>query len=391
MELNNDFRVSVPPPEAWKVLTDVERIAPLLPGAQLQEIEGDEYRGIVKVKVGPITAQYKGTATFVERDEVAGRMVLKASGRDTRGQGNASALITVVMAPDGDGTKVGVVTELTITGKVAQFGRGVLAEVSGKLITQFVDALEADISSGSPTAQVGESAADGPADGAVAEPAAPGGEAAPAQGAKRTTAGSKAATAADDGAPPADGQDQAADAPTQGGAKADAEAAADDEVKVTAPVEGADDAAPAAGADKATPAPEADKATPAPEADAPAASDGGQPAAAAPTTGPRRIESPEPEPVDLLDAAGGSVAKRLVPVAGVAVALLAVLILRRRRHRRRAQHGLRRLRASLPELHVSLPELPDLRASLPDLPDFAAAEELGRRAAKRARKAARRR
>jgi hypothetical protein len=160
------------------------------------------------------------------------------------------------------------------------------------------------------------------------------------------------------------------------------EAAADDEVKVAAPVEGADDAAPVAGADKATPAPEADAAT---------AADGGQPAAAAPTSGPRRIESPEPEPVDLLDAAGGSVAKRLVPVAGVAVALLAVFILRRRRHRRRAQRGLRRIRASLPELHVSLPELPDLRASLPDLPDFAAAEELGRRAAKTARKAARRR
>src|SRR5579872_1941653 len=100
MELTNDFRVGVSVPEAWKVLTDVERIAPLLPGAQLQEIEGDEYRGIVKVKVGPISAQYKGTATFLERDEPAGRVVLKASGRGT--QGNASAVITVTMAPDGD-------------------------------------------------------------------------------------------------------------------------------------------------------------------------------------------------------------------------------------------------------------------------------------------------
>jgi carbon monoxide dehydrogenase subunit G len=145
MELTNEFRVGVTVPEAWKVLTDVERIAPMLPGAQLQEVEGDEYRGVVKVKVGPITAQYKGVATFVEQDRDAGRVVLKASGRDTRGQGQASALITATMVADADGTKVSVVTDLTITGKVAQFGRGVLADVSGKLIGQFVDALEADL------------------------------------------------------------------------------------------------------------------------------------------------------------------------------------------------------------------------------------------------------
>src|ERR1700756_5476974 len=106
MELTHEFRVGVPVPEAWKVLTDVESIAPMLPGAQLQEVEGDEYRGIVKVKVGPITAQYKGAAPFLERDESAGRVVLKASGRDTRGQGNASATITVNTTPDGDRTKV---------------------------------------------------------------------------------------------------------------------------------------------------------------------------------------------------------------------------------------------------------------------------------------------
>jgi carbon monoxide dehydrogenase subunit G len=152
MELNNEFRVGVSVTEAWKVLTDVERIAPMLPGAQLQEIEGDEYRGVVKVKVGPITAQYKGQATFLERDEAAGRVVLRASGRDTRGQGNANATITATMTPDGDGTKVSVLTDLTITGKVAQFGRGVLAEVSAKLIGQFVNALEADLTNSDATA-----------------------------------------------------------------------------------------------------------------------------------------------------------------------------------------------------------------------------------------------
>lgn len=151
MELTNEFRVSVPVADAWAVLTDVERIAPCLPGAQLQEIEGDEYRGIVKVKVGPITAQYKGKATFQSKDDDAHIAVLKAEGRDTRGQGNASALITATLTPDGDGTEVKVVTDLTITGKVAQFGRGVLVDVSGKLLTQFVECLENDLLSGEPS------------------------------------------------------------------------------------------------------------------------------------------------------------------------------------------------------------------------------------------------
>jgi len=142
MELINTFEVSVPIDTAWKVLTDVERIAPCLPGAQLQEIEGDEYRGIVKVKVGPIQAQYKGKATFIERDDVNYKAVLDGSGRDTRGQGNASAIITAQLQPAGEGTQVTVTTDLTVTGKVAQFGRGVLADVSAKLLTQFVDNLE---------------------------------------------------------------------------------------------------------------------------------------------------------------------------------------------------------------------------------------------------------
>jgi len=145
MELTNDFRVDVPPSTAWTVLTDVERIAPCMPGAQLQEIEGDEYRGVVKVKVGPITAQYKGKATFQELDEAGHRAVLRAEGRDTRGQGNASATITATLQPDGEGTHVTVQTDLTITGKVAQFGRGVMADVSAKLLDQFVQCLESTV------------------------------------------------------------------------------------------------------------------------------------------------------------------------------------------------------------------------------------------------------
>ncbi len=180
MELNNQFRVPVSVPETWKVLTDLERIAPMLPGAQLQEVEGDEYRGVVKVKVGPISAQYKGTATFVDVDEAGGKVVLKATGRDTRGQGNASALITATMTEDGDGTKVTVATDLTITGKVAQFGRGVLADVSGKMIGQFVDALEADLlSSGEAAKGDGGGSTEDPAPAGVpGDPAAEGAEAA---------------------------------------------------------------------------------------------------------------------------------------------------------------------------------------------------------------------
>jgi carbon monoxide dehydrogenase subunit G len=145
MEIADSFRVSTPIEDTWTVLLDIEGIAPCLPGAQLQEVEGDEYRGIVKVKVGPITAQYKGTAKLAEADEANRRIVIDASGRDTRGQGNAKASIVVTMQPEGAGTKVDVVTDLSITGKVAQFGRGVLADVSSKLMGQFVENLERDV------------------------------------------------------------------------------------------------------------------------------------------------------------------------------------------------------------------------------------------------------
>jgi hypothetical protein len=142
VELRNEFRVAVPPATAWLLLNDVERIAPCLPGAQLQEIEGDEYRGLVKVKVGPISAQYKGQATFVQQDEPAGRMVLKATGRDTGGGGHANAVITVTLIPDGAATTVTVVTDLAITGRLAQFGKGVIEEVTTNLLNQFVACLQ---------------------------------------------------------------------------------------------------------------------------------------------------------------------------------------------------------------------------------------------------------
>jgi carbon monoxide dehydrogenase subunit G len=229
MELTNEFRVDADPATTWKVLTDLERIAPCMPGAQLQEVEGDEYRGIVKVKVGPITAQYKGAATFVEQDEAAHRAVLKADGRETRGQGNASATITATLAPDGDGTAVTVVTDLTITGKVAQFGRGVIADVSAKLLNQFVEQLESTVLSG-------------------------------------------------------------------GGAPAAA---------ATAPVEN-------------LPPPPTEAAAPAAAPEKPAV---------------RKIESAEAQPVDLLDAAGSPVAKRIAPILAVVALGWLLRVLLRRRHK----------------------------------------------------------
>ena len=148
MKIEDSFRVEVPVEEAWKVLLDLERIAPCLPGAQLTEVEGDEYRGTVKIKVGPITAQYKGVAKIEEADEANRKVVLQAEGRDTRGQGNASATVTATLVPDGDGTTVNIDTDLNITGKVAQFGRGVMADVSSKLLGQFADNLKRDVLSG---------------------------------------------------------------------------------------------------------------------------------------------------------------------------------------------------------------------------------------------------
>jgi carbon monoxide dehydrogenase subunit G len=143
MQLDHRFTVKAPVDRAWSVLTDVERIAPCLPGAQLTGVDGDDYTGHVKVKVGPIVAQFAGKATFVQRDDAAHIAVLRGEGRDTGGKGSASATITASLADAGNGeTECTVHTELTISGKVAQFGRGALADVSDKLLAQFVANLD---------------------------------------------------------------------------------------------------------------------------------------------------------------------------------------------------------------------------------------------------------
>ena len=170
MELNNEFRVAVPAVKTWELLTDVERVAPCLPGATLLSVDGDEFTGAVKVKVGPITVSYKGNAAFLEKDASAQRVVLKANGKETRGNGNAAAVVTAQLKDEGDATNVVITTDLTISGKAAQFGRGVLADVAGSLIAQFAKSLEADMLGGAtPAATQTVSAATQPtaaADGA---------------------------------------------------------------------------------------------------------------------------------------------------------------------------------------------------------------------------------
>ncbi len=255
MELVNDFTVNAPISETWATLTDLEKIAPCMPGAQLTEIEGETYRGLVKVKVGPITAQFKGQAHFLERDEDAHRAALKAEGRDTGGKGNASAVITAQLVSVTDAsTKVTVTSDLTITGKVAQFGRGALADVSDKLLKQFVHNLE--------TTVLNEPL--GGAEPAIAE-----------------TTDAAATTSAETPAPGTD----AATEPSTSDAAAYASAAA-----------------AATSTSAATPTLKATV---------------------------RTIEGKPVEPINLLETAGGTMLKRLVPLGLLAIVVF--VLLRRRR------------------------------------------------------------
>ena len=145
MRLSNDFLVSASVEQVWEVLTNVERVALCLPGAQLVGREGDGYRGMVKVKVGPIRVQYEGLARFSQVDAAARIIVLSGEGRDTHGQGAASATVTAALRAEGEGTHVTVTTDLQITGKVAQFGRNVLSDVSDRVLAQFAHNLEREI------------------------------------------------------------------------------------------------------------------------------------------------------------------------------------------------------------------------------------------------------
>jgi hypothetical protein len=145
MELKDTFTVDVPPERLWEVLTDVERIAPCVPGFELEEVDEPDYRGRMKIKVGAIQMQYDATITFAERDDEARRAVLKVKGKERRGPGAVDATTTAVLS-GGDGkTTAEMVTEVQVTGRIAQFGRGIIADVSSRLTERFVENLEKQV------------------------------------------------------------------------------------------------------------------------------------------------------------------------------------------------------------------------------------------------------
>ena len=159
MELTNEFSVGAPVAEAWPLLTDIERIAPCVPGFQLKDAQDGEYRGTMKVKVGAVQTTYDCVVRFVERDEEQHRAVIAATGSETRGQGGVTADIVSTLTDEGNGrTHASVVTTLNVTGRVAQFGRGILGDVSDRLVKQFVKQLETKVLAG----ESGPAASDGP-------------------------------------------------------------------------------------------------------------------------------------------------------------------------------------------------------------------------------------
>ena len=173
MVLEHSFIIPVPPEQAWPVLLDVERIAPCMPGATVDSVEGDVIKGRIKVKVGPVAMTYAGTAHFSERDEQARSITLEASGKETRGAGTASATVRSSLEDEGGQTKVVVHTTMNVTGRPAQFGRGVMAEVSGRIIEKFAANLAALLAS-APPAGVAASNGSGPGADASGPGAAPG-------------------------------------------------------------------------------------------------------------------------------------------------------------------------------------------------------------------------
>jgi len=148
VRLDHEFTVPAPIEEVWQAVIDPERVAPCMPGASLTKVEGDSFAGTVKVKLGPISLLYKGTGEFLEKDEAARKVVIKASGKDSRGGGTAAATVTLTLSERDGGTHGAVATELAITGKPAQFGRGLISEVGGKILDTFAGNLAGSLEEG---------------------------------------------------------------------------------------------------------------------------------------------------------------------------------------------------------------------------------------------------
>jgi hypothetical protein len=168
MKIANQFTVSAPIEQAWDVLCDLEQVIPLMPGAQLVGHEGDDYLGKVKVKVGPVTSEFSGKVRFVEQDREQHRAVIDGKGKESRGTGNAAATVTAQLREAGERTHVSVDTDLKIVGKLAQFGGGMLQQVSEKLLGQFVDSLEAELKAQSAKSSGSEGTLQTPAPDAAA-------------------------------------------------------------------------------------------------------------------------------------------------------------------------------------------------------------------------------
>ncbi|MCZ2815649.1 SRPBCC family protein [Modestobacter sp. VKM Ac-2984] len=402
MQLENAFTVPVPIDEAWRVLLDIERIAPCMPGAALDSVTGDDFTGRVKVKLGPINLTYQGKASFVEKDDEAHRAVIDARGKDQRGNGTAAAVITATLAAEGDTTRVDVLTDLNITGRPAQFGRGVMTDVGNKLLGQFADKLSAQLASGDAEGDASRAAA---AVGSQEPTVAGKATAAAAKGAATTAGVVEEVAASVEGAAgdsPAAGAAKKAGAAAKKTAAAATDKAAAAEEAAAAPAKPAKKAAPAASAPAKAPVPDPltppTKSTPAAAATAPTAGDtapaagdaapaagdaapfsgtgtvedqapddepasttaadaavgaprkapskppagttappnrpaGGGPVRSTPSSPQRPLTPAEPEPIDLLEVAGGAaVIRYAAPAAGVTVlALLIALLVRRRR------------------------------------------------------------
>jgi len=175
MELTHNFTVPASVDDAWATFMDLERVGSCFPGAVVTSVDESGFAGTVKVKLGPIALQYAGTGEFLERDDAAHRAVIEAKGKDKRGNGTAGATVTVQLAPSGEGTRIDVTTDLSITGKPAQFGRGVMQDVSDKLLQQFVGCIERQFAEPESEPETTADAGDAPAvaaTGSAAQPAA---------------------------------------------------------------------------------------------------------------------------------------------------------------------------------------------------------------------------
>jgi carbon monoxide dehydrogenase subunit G len=318
MKLEHEFRVPVPITQAWDVLLDVERIAPCMPGATVESFDGETVNGRVKVKVGPIQVTYGGTARFIEKNEAGRRVTLDASGKEARGSGTAKATIVAVLQDEGSSTLVNVTTDLAITGKPAQFGRGVMVEVGNKLLGRFADCLAAEIGIGS-----GEDAVP------AAEPVAPEVVASGEVGAETAPGGADSGAASGDGSAEVAAGNGASEEAVTGATTVDVAEGSGNGSSGSA---GADSLA-VAGAGNGAGASTAAAGTP--------SSNGGSASAAAQSPQVRRLASAtatrpshlpgEDEALDLLDIGGAAILKRVAPVALGLVALIILWRLLRRR------------------------------------------------------------